>query len=429
MAEWSLTGPGQVASPSWRLTGPEEEAAKPTPPGMVMDFNRKPPATDAGYPLGNPFTDPNTQYDPVAAIAQLGAGIANKLGMSETNAAKLGRDMHALPNSLGPLGYEFIPLDSVPRPARPAPVPKTPKAEPISAADLKTQLKGESQAAYKEAADAGVKVNPESYNRMVGSLAVKMNKAKLNPTLHRDTHAGMRQLVSEMDRGKPEPAMSGITGVKAKAPARTYDIEELDQLRQTAAIARKGFDPQKANDRRMARELTDHMDDWMYNLSAKDVSSGDPQKAVSSLKRARDAWGKSRRAEELEIIHEKAIHKVGANYTNAGLQTAYKQLYRALLDSKRIRNFSRQERRAMEMIVNGTKSEKVLRFLGKYAPTSPLSFMLGGGAGYAAVGGIPGAAIGATVALGGAGARALSTHMTKNNVQSLIDMVGRGEGH
>jgi hypothetical protein len=55
--------------------------------------------------------------------------------------------------------------------------------------------------------------------------------------------------------------------------------------------------------------------------------------------------------------------------------------------------------------------------------------MLGGGLGYSAVGGIPGAVVGAGVALGGAGAKALSTRMTTKNVDTLIDMVRRGQGH
>jgi hypothetical protein len=400
----------------------------PHPPGMEMDFNRE-PAADAAYPLGNPFTDPNTQYDPVAAVSQLGAGAFKALGMSDTQAAKGGRFLHAVPNSLGSLGYEFMPLDSIPRPAKPAPVAKAAKAEPITAADLKTQLKDESQAAYAESKAAGVLVKPESFREMVIGASRKLDAEKINKKLHGDTHAGMKQLIENIDWGKPAGPMEKITGVTAKPATRTYDIEELDKFRQVAGIARRGYTAEKADDRRLAELLTDHMDDWMENLSAKDVAAGDAKTAVAARLKARTSWAKMRRAEELEIIHEKALNKLGANYTNAGLQTAYKQLYKELLQSKRIRHFSKDERRAIEMIVRGTTPEKALRFLGKYAPTSPLSFMLGGGLGYSAVGGIPGAVVGAGVALGGAGAKALSTRMTTKNVDTLIDMVRRGQGH
>jgi hypothetical protein len=415
MAEWSLTGPEQEAP--WQLTGPEQGVSKPTPPGMVMDFDRK-PAGDAAYPLGNPFTDPNTQYDPVAAISQLGAGAAKYMGMSDTNAAKLGRDIHALPNSLGPLGYEVMPLDSVPRPAKAASAQKTaptdmlPK-EPGGIGRL-------SQAEYEASKAAGLKIKGSSYNRLVAGMVHKAEKENIGPELFPSTTGALKTKRKYPDR------MQKITGVTPKAPRQTYTLEDLDGLNRVINTAQAGVDPKFANDRRVAGIMSDRMDEFLHNLRPQDIEGGDPAKAIEAIDKARNLWGRMKKAELLDGLEERALNALGANYSAAQYQTAIKQQFRQAFTppvgqkvSKHLRRFDTHERKFIEQIIRGDNLENALRYLGKFAPSSPLMALLGGGAAYSV-----GGPVGAMALAGGASAaRFASSRMTQANIKKLNEYI------
>jgi hypothetical protein len=298
MAEWTLTGPEQQSQ--WTLTGPEEQEAKPTPPGMVMDFSRKPSA-DANYPLGNPFTDPKTQYDPVAAVAQGSAALAKYLGMSDTNAAKLGRDVHALPNAAGPIGYEFMPLDSVPRPA---------KAVPKAAAEAAPEMLPEkasgigrlSQLEYDASKEAGLKIKGSSYNRLVAGMLHKAKKENISTELHPSTAGALKTLIGKIEPRKYPDEMNKITGVIPRAPRQTYSLEDLDSLNRVINTAQAGVDPKFASDRRLAEIMSDRMDEFLHNLRPQDIEGGDPEKAIAAIDKARDLWARMKKAEILDSL-------------------------------------------------------------------------------------------------------------------------------
>lgn len=411
MAEWTLTGPDQQQASPWTLTGPDkqEQTQQPSFVDKVAE----------AFQLANEH--------PGFAVGQ---AIGKIVGIK--NPESLGREGEALLGSLGPLGAEFAPLSAVGkletslRPPPKSPAMELPKVPNNSVVPTTPELKSMAQQAYKEAHDAGVAVKHTAYNNLVSNIVKDMQQEKINPKLHGDTTAAVSQLISHVVRRKAPDEMARLTGIVPKEPTRTFDLQELDTLRRVAGIAERGFDPQKADDRRLAGKVSDSIDEWLQNLKPSDVSAGDVQKASFAIKQARGLWSRMRKAEELDAIHEKALNKLGANYSNAGLQTAYKQLYRQLLDSKRSRFFSREEKAAMQMVVRGDKTERVLRYLGKFAPTSPLAFWLGGGSGYAAIGGLPGAALGAAVAGTGTAARALSNLKTQSNVDKVNALVRRG---
>jgi hypothetical protein len=87
--------------------------------------------------------------------------------------------------------------------------------------------------------------------------------------------------------------------------------------------------------------------------------------------------------------------------------------------SKHMRRFNQQEREAIQKIVRGDNVEIVLRWLGKFAPSSPLMAILGGGAAYS-VGGPLGAA---GLAAGAGAAKYVSSKMTQSNIKKLNEII------
>jgi hypothetical protein len=386
MAGWSLTGPGGSTpqQSQWQLTGPDDDETPSGPayhPGMEMDFNRKPPAGEEGYPLGNPFTDPNTQYDPVAAIAQLGAGAAKYFGMDDTNAAKLGRDIHALPNAMGPLGYEFMPLDSAPRPAR-AVTAAPPKPQIKSTA----MRKAESKLDYMAAEDAGMSLSPGGYDRMVTGIDYKLNKMGLAPDIHPESSAALQYLKQHIDRGGKLDPMSGgpggtFTGTQPRAPSKQMSLQELETARQIASDATQSAKPA---DRMRARIITDRFDEFLDNLTPGDIgiSAGpNAKEAVELLNRARKRWGEMRRSEDIDGMLERADIKGGqlAGGSVQGLVTEFRQLaVKITKDKREAARWTPEQQKIIKQMASPGSAVNFLRLLSRLSPRHYFS-MTGGG--------------------------------------------------
>jgi hypothetical protein len=128
-----------------------------------------------------------------------------------------------------------------------------------------------------------------------------------------------------------------------------------------------------------------------------------------------------RKAETLDKIHERALNKVGANYSNAGMQTALRQEFKNLANSPKMSRFTKEEQAVIRRIVRGASGENILRYLGKFAPTSPISAMV------SMFVGAPGGVVGQAALMGaGTVARNASARMGANKVNELNALVRRG---
>jgi CheY-specific phosphatase CheX len=167
--------------------------------------------------------------------------------------------------------------------------------------------------------------------------------------------------------------------------------------------------------------MTDRIDDWINKPTARDIAAGDPAKASESIKNARHLWERMRKAETLDKIQERALNKVGANYTSAGMQTALRQEFRNLANSPKFSRFSKEEQALVRQIVRGASGENLLRYLGKFAPTSPISAMV------SMFVGAPGGVVGQAALMGaGTAARNASARMGASKVNELNALVRRG---
>jgi hypothetical protein len=296
-----------------------------------------------------------------------------------------------------------------------------PKVAPNKQYATTEQLKDMSQGLYDEAKKAGVEYTAPGYTRLVAGLRHKMKKEGLRQDLHPDTFHAMAEMEKAIPRQVAADPMAAITGKVPKQPKMTLDLSEVDTLRRVAGKAKRGFDPQKADDRRLAKIMTDRIDDWIKTPVARDIAAGDPTKASESIKNARHLWERMRKAETLDKIHERALNKVGANYSNAGMQTALRQEFKNLANSPKMSRFTKEEQAVIRRIVRGASGENILRYLGKFAPTSPISAMV------SMFVGAPGGVVGQAALMGaGTVARNASARMGANKVNELNALVRRG---
>lgn len=255
--------------------------------------------------------------------------------------------------------------------------------------------------AYKRAEDAGLAIKPESFNRMVAGIVYKAKKEGIDPTIHPKATAAAKRLVQAVEDANPK------------------SLQELDTLRRVVKAAAGSTD---ADERRIARIMVDRIDDYLSNLKGTDVAAGDATVAANSIMQARSLWSRMRKAEIIDDLFDKAKNATGANYTQAGMETALRQQFRSLASNpKRMRGFTKDEQAAIRRVVRGGPIENVIRLIGKMAPRGVVSGGFGLG-----VGATLGPVAGGAAMLAGEIARRGASAMTMKNANRASELVRRG---
>jgi hypothetical protein len=273
------------------------------------------------------------------------------------------------------------------------------------------QLRTRADIAYRNAEKAGVVVSPESLKAKTPKFESVLKEEGYDAGLHPQLSAVLNRLQVEVETPKT--------------------LKEIDTLRRIVRSPTKTFD--NPDQQRIAYRLLDEFDDYVNNLSAKDlaVEGGKVKTATRELTKARNFYNRSKKSDEIADIFERAEIRAGANFTQSGLENSLRQELKSLaLNKKRLGMFSDAEQNAIKAAAKGGSIQNVLRNIGKYAATSPIPTGVGGGLGAgigAMLGGVPGAVIGgaAVPAIGGA-ARAGATRMGLNRLEEIQKMVSLG---
>lgn len=260
----------------------------------------------------------------------------------------------------------------------------------------KAELAEAADAAYKRADDAGIIVKADKINTLKKGIASMAKGEGINPTLHPDTTAALKQIV-------------GSKG--------DLTLTQLETLRKVAKDAAGSLKPA---DKRLAGKVVDQIDDFIDNLDDTDVVGGDAVKA-SALKEARALYTRKKKADVIDNLRERA-ELSAPNFSASGLENSLRTEFRNLAKNERkMRLFTAEEQAAIKRVAIGGKLENALRFIGKFAPTGVVSSALSGGLGAMIAG-----PAGVGIPLAGIGGRALATRMTKRNVQTVDELVRRG---
>lgn len=279
------------------------------------------------------------------------------------------------------------------------------RAKAMGAIPSADEIKAAAKALYARADQAGLRLSQNSFAKAVDDVSLVAQKAGINPIIHPKAHAALTQLEN--------------------AYGATPSLSDVDTLRRILGAAGQAIEPA---DSFMARIMRDKLDDHLDKLTPADAIAGDPNVGIPALTGARALWKQQSKAETIGDLFERAQNAAGANYTQAGMETALRQKFRQLADNKnKFRKFNPDEQAAILKVVRGGTLENTLRLFGKFAPHGLLSTVLGSGAG-AAIGAHFGETTAGAVAvpMAGEAARRAASAMTQRNAQNVDALIRAG---
>jgi hypothetical protein len=271
-----------------------------------------------------------------------------------------------------------------------------------SAADLRQTADN----AYAAARDAGVVFNPKSAANLQQSVSADLSgfpDIQYHPKLHPRISVVLDDLNDIVTSNEPVP------------------FQRLEQLRRLTRTAGKSID---ADERRLAGLLRDKIDEFVQGAGAGDVQAGDIGAAQPAITKAREAWSRMSKSNEVEDLIDRAS-RMKSNPADA-----IKSQFTTLANNKnRMRMFSKDEQRMIRRIADGTSGSKTLELIGKLAPG--VTSMRGGMASAANI--LAGAAVnpilGGGMALAGGGSRLAANRLAAGRAeQAGAFMRGGAEG-
>lgn len=250
--------------------------------------------------------------------------------------------------------------------------------------------------AYRRAKEAGVAFAPEAFSSRMSSIAADLRKEGYRPGAY----------------PKIDSALAELTD-----PNAPKDFTELTTLRKFIRNAQASTDN---TERRIASMLKDEFDDYVASAPTTDVIGSGTKGGVSAWEQARRAYSKEMKAEIFEDMLTKAeLDKT--KFVQAGPENSMAQELRKLASNpKKMRLFSKAEQEEIRKAAKGTKTQNLLKFFGRFAPTGPVSAIpMGGMTLYDPT-------IGAPLALGAMGARAGATALRQQSLERLADTMRMG---
>lgn len=259
-------------------------------------------------------------------------------------------------------------------------------------------LKAAAKEGFESPEVASLAVRPTAIREFGAGLQSKLNASGLDDLLAPKTFG----ILSKFEK-IPDEAM--ITGANLQTLRRTF---------QNAAGS-----PDKT-ERLAASKVIDAIDEFIPNVAARDILSGDPKAAAEAWSLARGNYAAAMRSEDIAKAVLKAQRQAEAAGSGANIDNATRQQFKAILNNdKKLRGFAAEEVAQMEALVKGTATGNVARLIGKAAPTGIVSGGLAGGAGFAA-GGPVGAVL---VPLAGYIGKKLGDRSTAKQVAALDELV------
>jgi hypothetical protein len=154
------------------------------------------------------------------------------------------------------------------------------------------------------------------------------------------------------------------------------DLNKLQSLRKMIATIQKSNDREE---RRFASMLKGDFDYYMANLPEQRLAGG-TKEALDKWKEARDTYTQLSKGDIFQDMLEKA--KTQRNVlTQSGEENAlFKELRKLAENPKRMRMFSPAEQAEIKRAAEGGSVQNLMRFMGRFTPTGPVSGIFAGGA-------------------------------------------------
>ena len=255
-------------------------------------------------------------------------------------------------------------------------------------------------AAYAAADNAGVVFTPAAADRLNQRVARAMTDIGFDPALQPGATVALRRIQD--------------------SAGKNLTLSEVDTLRK---VAGNGFVPGNKSNNLAVSKIIEAIDDVVANPRTADILTGNATDAARALKEARGLAAREAKSSKLADALYAAEVRTGATGSGGNVDNASRQRVASLLlDKKRSRGFSTDERKALETVVKGTPVQNIARLIGKVAPTgNGLNLLLQGGAAY----GSGGATI--PFAIAGSAAKKFADTATSRNI-AIADALIRSGG-
>jgi hypothetical protein len=249
---------------------------------------------------------------------------------------------------------------------------------------------------FTSARESGVELNAKDFATNMAGIGKELRNEGYDPRLY-------PKLAVALD----EMTQSGIP----------KDFNELSTLRKFIQGAQKSADP---DERRLATILKDDFDTYVSKIPESSVVGGNKE-GLKQWKDARDAYSKLSKSEVFTDMLENAqLDK--SKFSMSGTENSLAQQLRQLAkNDKKMRLFTQTEQDAIKAAAKGGTTQNLLRFFGKFAPTSSVGSIA------PILATAANAPLGLAMTAGGIGARAAATQIRKSDVNKLAALMRAGK--
>ena len=220
------------------------------------------------------------------------------------------------------------------------------------------ELDTHTDALFRQLDNSGIQIKPNSFLQTATDMVAALKKNGLNPLNreHQPAYADMKAILQ----------------VAARAANRQAPLTfgELMQIRRMANLTGKSNSPQV---RYFGHIMKEQIDDYMDRLTPSDIVGGrDAKQTVAMLKGANRMYSQLKKGQIIEDL----MHRAEIGSQRIGIQAAIENEFRSLAKNKKLmRQFSPDEKKAIEAVVKDSSMEHVLRLVGKLAIRGQVSLM------------------------------------------------------
>lgn len=266
----------------------------------------------------------------------------------------------------------------------------------VKTAPTAETLAQQSSNLFKSAKESGVELNAKDFANNMAQIGKDLRNEGYDPRLY-----------PKLSVALDEMTQAGIP----------KDFNELSTLRKFIQGAQKSADP---DERRLATILKDDFDNYVANIPESSVVGGNKQ-GLADWKQARDAYAKLSKSEVFTDMLENAqLDK--SKFSMSGIENSLAQQLRQLAkNDKKMRLFTQDEQEAIKAAAKGGAGQNILRFFGKFAPTSSVGSIA------PILATAANAPLGLAMTAGGIGARYAATQMRKSDVNKLAALMRAGK--
>ena len=257
------------------------------------------------------------------------------------------------------------------------------------------ELAARSSQLFKQAKESNVELDAKDFSSTMKTIGKEVREEGYDPRLYPKLDVAFSELQN------------------AKMPK---DFNELRTLRKFIQGAQKSADPEE---RRLATDLKNRFDEYVINIPESSIKSGGKE-GLQAWKEARDVYSRMSKAEIFdEMLDNAQLDK--SKFSMSGIENSLAQQLRQLAkNDKKMRLFTAEEQKAIREAAEGGNVQNLLRFFGKFAPTSSVS----------SIPSILTTAVNAPLGLaltGGAiGSRYAASQMRKSDVKKLAALMRAG---